>query len=152
DKLPPDDELRIADARRKLLSAAKNLAQRSFREAAIDAVEGQEALWRGAPRAAPPPVAGVEPPLGPAGAGEQKDAEAREAFALTLRLDPNRTLDERRYVPEVIRRSRPPGRSSPGSARSSCAAPARSGSTATRSARHPASFPRCSAATWCGSP
>lgn len=102
DKLPPDDELRIADARRKLLSAAKNLAQRSFREAAIDAVEGQEALWRVTPRAALTLYADLELALGQSRLGEQKDAEAREAFALTLRLDPNRTLDERRYVPEVI--------------------------------------------------
>ena len=102
DRLPPDDELRIADARRKLLSAAKNLAQRSFREAAIDAVEGQEALWRVAPRAALTLYADLELALGQSRLGEQKDAEAREAFALTLRLDPDRTLDERRYVPEVI--------------------------------------------------
>jgi hypothetical protein len=102
DKLPPDDELRISDARRKLLSAAKNLAQRSFREAAIDAVEGQEALWRVAPRAALTLYADLELALGQSRLGEQKDAEAREAFALTLRLDPNRVLDERRYVPEVI--------------------------------------------------
>jgi hypothetical protein len=102
DKLPPDDELRIADARRKLLSAAKNLAQRSFREAAIDAVEGQEALWRVMPRAALTLYADLELALGQSRLGEQKDAEAREAFALTLRLDPSRTLDERRYVPEVI--------------------------------------------------
>jgi hypothetical protein len=102
DQLPPDDEQRITDARRKLLSAAKNLAQRSFREAAIDAVEGQEALWRVAPRAALTLYADLELALGQSRLGEQKDAEAREAFALTLRLDPNRTLDERRYVPEVI--------------------------------------------------
>ncbi len=102
DKLPPDDELRIADARRKLLSAAKDLAQRSFREAAIDAVEGQEALWRVAPRAALTLYADLELALGQSRLGEQKDAEAREAFALTLRLDPARTLDDRRYVPEVI--------------------------------------------------
>jgi hypothetical protein len=102
DKLPPDDDLRIADARHKLLSAAKNLAQRSFREAAIDAVEGQEALWRVTPRAALTLYADLELALGQSRLGEQKDAEAREAFALTLRLDPGRTLDERRYVPEVI--------------------------------------------------
>lgn len=102
DKLPPDDELRIADARRKALSAAKNLAQRSFREAAIDAVEGQEALWRVTPPAALTLYADLELALGQSRLGEQKDAEAREAFALTLRLDPNRSLDERRYVPEVI--------------------------------------------------
>jgi len=102
DKLPADEELRIAEARRKLLSAAKNLAQRSFREAAIDAVEGQEALWRVAPRAALTLYADLELALGQSRLGEQKDAEAREAFALTLRLDPDRMLDERRYVPEVI--------------------------------------------------
>jgi hypothetical protein len=103
DKLPPDDELRIADARRKALSAAKNLTQRSFREAAIDAVEGQEALWRVTPRAITLTLyAELELALGQSRLGEQKDAEAREAFALTLRLDPRRTLDERRYVPEMI--------------------------------------------------
>lgn len=102
DKLPPDDELRIADARRKLQSAVKNLAQRNFREAAIDAVEGQEALWRVTPRAALTLYADLELALGQSRLGEQKDAEAREACALTLRLDPNRMLDERRYVPEVI--------------------------------------------------
>ncbi|HEX8110499.1 MAG TPA: hypothetical protein VF516_22355 [Kofleriaceae bacterium] len=103
DKLPPDDELRIADARRKVRSAAQNLTQRSFREAAIDAVEGQEALWRVTPRAAVLTLyADLELALGQSRLGEQKDAEAREAFALTLRLDPDRTLDERHYVPEVI--------------------------------------------------
>jgi hypothetical protein len=109
DKLPPEDEQRISDARRKLLSAVKNLAQRSFREAAIDAVEGQEALWRVTPSQSTPYglvvltlYADLELALGQSRLGEQKDAEAREAFALTLRLDPNRTLDERRYVPEVI--------------------------------------------------
>jgi len=108
DRLPPEDEQRISDARRKLLSAVKNLAQRSFREAAIDAVEGQEALWRVTPgstaygRAALTLYADLELALGQSRLGEQKDAEAREAFALTLRLDPSRTLDDRRYVPEVI--------------------------------------------------
>jgi hypothetical protein len=102
DKLPPDDEPRLTDARHKLQSAIKNLAQRSFREAAIDAVEGQEALWRVTPHAALALYADLELALGQSRLGEQKDAEAREAFALTHRLDPNRTLDERRYVPEVI--------------------------------------------------
>jgi hypothetical protein len=102
DKLPPDDDLRIAEARKKLLSALKNLAQRSFREAAIDAVEGQESLLRVTPRAAISLYADLELALGQSRLGEQKDGEAREAFALTCRLDPDRTLDERRYVPEVI--------------------------------------------------
>lgn len=102
DKLPPDDELRLADARKKLLSAVKNLAQRSFREAAIDAVEGQESLLRVTPRAALSLYADLEMALGQSRLGEKKDDEAREAFALVHRLDPGRTLDERRYLPEVI--------------------------------------------------
>ncbi|HEY0479771.1 MAG TPA: hypothetical protein VGD37_19760 [Kofleriaceae bacterium] len=102
DKLPPDDELRLDDARRKLASAVKNLAQRNFREAAIDAVEGQESLLRVTPRAAIALYADLALALGQSRLGEKKDAEAREAFALTHRLDPSRTLDERHYVPEVV--------------------------------------------------
>jgi hypothetical protein len=102
DKLPPDDELRIADARKKLASAHKNLAQRSFREAAIDAVEGQESLLRVTPRAALALYADLAMALGQSRLGEKRDVEARDAFALTHRLDPGRTLDERRYLPEVI--------------------------------------------------
>ena len=102
DKLPPDDELRLDDARRKLASAVKNLAQRNFREAAIDAVEGQESLLRVTPRAAIALYADLALALGQSRLGEKKDVEAREAFALTHRLDPSRTLDERHYVPEVV--------------------------------------------------
>jgi hypothetical protein len=102
DKLPPDDELRLEDARKKLASAVKNLAQRSFREAAIDAVEGQESLLRVTPHAAISLYADLALALGQSRLGEQKDAEAREAFGLTYRLDPRRTLDDLHYLPEVI--------------------------------------------------
>ena len=102
DKLPTDDDGRLDVARRKLASASKNLQQRQFREAAIDAVEGQEALLRVMPKAAIALYADLELALGQSRLGEQKDAEAREAFALTRRLDPGRTLDDRHYVPEVI--------------------------------------------------
>lgn len=102
DKLPADDELRIAEARKKLVSAAKNLQQRSFREAAIDAVEGQESLLRVTPSAAIALYADLELALGQSRLGEQKEAEAREAFALARRLDPGRTLDDLHYLPEVI--------------------------------------------------
>ena len=102
DKLPTDDDSRLDVARRKLASASKNLQQRQFREAAIDAVEGQEALLRVMPKAAIGLYADLELALGQSRLGEQKDAEAREAFALTRRLDPGRTLDDRHYVPEVI--------------------------------------------------
>src|SRR5262249_52146452 len=44
DKLPAVEELRIAEAQKKRHAAETNLAQRNFREAAIDAVEGQELL------------------------------------------------------------------------------------------------------------
>ncbi|HMG22584.1 MAG TPA: hypothetical protein VK607_14725, partial [Kofleriaceae bacterium] len=101
DRLPPDDELRIVDARKKLASAVKNLAQRNFREAAIDAVEGQESLLRVTPRTGLALYADLAMALGQSRLGEKKDSEAREAFALVHRLDPNRTLDERRYLPEV---------------------------------------------------
>ncbi|HEX7835976.1 MAG TPA: hypothetical protein VF469_00870 [Kofleriaceae bacterium] len=102
DRLQPDDEPRIEDARKKLASAIKNLAQRSFGEAATDAIEGQESLLRVTPRAALPLYADLALALGQARLGEKKAAEAREAFALTYRLDRNRTLDERHYLPEVI--------------------------------------------------
>ena len=102
DRLPPDDELRIVDARKKLASAVKNLAQRNFREAAIDAVEGQESLLRVTPRTGLALYADLAMALGQSRLGEKKDSEAREAFALVHRLDPNRTLDERRYLPEVV--------------------------------------------------
>jgi hypothetical protein len=102
DKLPPDDELRIIQAQRKRLSAEQNLAQRNFREAAIDAVEGQELLLRVTPRAAIALYADLALALGQSRLGEKKDAEAREAFALTHRLDPSRTLDDLHYLPEVV--------------------------------------------------
>jgi hypothetical protein len=102
DKLPPDDEMRLADARKKLASAIKDLRQRNFREAAIDAVEGQESLLRVTPHAAMSLYADLALALGESRLGEQKDAEAREAFALTYRLDPRRTLDDLHYLPEVV--------------------------------------------------
>jgi len=102
DKLPPDDELRITQAQRKRQSAEQNLAQRSFREAAIDAVEGQELLLRVTPRAAIALYADLALALGQSRLGEQKEAEAREAFALAYRLDPTRTLDDLHFLPEVV--------------------------------------------------
>ena len=102
DKLPPDDELRITEARRKLASAEQNLQQRNFREAANDAVEGQELLLRVTPRAALGLYADLALALGQSRLGEKKDAEAREAFGLTCRLDPRRTLDDLHYLPEVV--------------------------------------------------
>jgi hypothetical protein len=102
DKLPPDDELRLAEAQKKLVAAEQNLAQRNFREAAIDAVEGQELLLHVTPHAAISLYADLALALGLSRLGEKKDAEAREAFALTVRLDPNRTLDDLHFLPEVI--------------------------------------------------
>lgn len=102
DKLPAVDELRIADAQKKRRAAAANLAQRNFREAAIDAVEGQELLLHVTPRAAIALYADLALALGQSRLGEKKDAEAREAFALTYRLDPQRTLDDLHYLPEVV--------------------------------------------------
>jgi hypothetical protein len=102
DKPPADDDLRIAAAQKKRLSAELNLAQRNFRETAIDAVEGQELLLHVTPRAAIPLYADLALALGQSRLGEKKNAEAREAFALTYRLDPHRTLDDLHYLPEVI--------------------------------------------------
>jgi hypothetical protein len=114
DKLPPDDELRITQAQRKRLSAEQNLAQRNFREAAIDAVEGQELLLRVTPRAAIALYADLALALGQSRLGEQKEAEAREAFALTYRLDPTRTLDDLHYLPEVVQSFEAAKKVSPG--------------------------------------
>jgi len=102
DKLPAVDELRISDAQKKRRAAEANLAQRNFREAAIDAVEGQELLLHVTPRAAIALYADLALALGQSRLGEKKDAEAREAFALTYRLDPQRTLDDLHYLPEVV--------------------------------------------------
>jgi hypothetical protein len=102
DKLPPDDEVRLAEARKKQQSAEQNLQLRNFREAAIDAVEGQELLLRVTPRAAVGLYADLALALGQSRLGEKKDAQAREAFALTYRLDPHRTLDDLHYLPEVV--------------------------------------------------
>lgn len=102
DKPPADDELRIAAAQKKRLSAELNLAQRNFRETAIDAVEGQELLLHVTPRAAISLYADLALALGQSRLGEKKNAEAREAFALTYRLDPHRTLDDLHYLPEVV--------------------------------------------------
>lgn len=102
DRLPTDDEARLAEARKKLASAVKNLRLRSFREAAIDAVEGQESLLRVTPRAAISLYAELELALGQSRLGEQKDGDARDAFTLSRRLDPSRTLDDLHYLPEVI--------------------------------------------------
>ena len=102
DKPPADDELRIAGAQKKRQSAELNLAQRNFREAAIDAVEGQELLLHVTPRAAISLYADLALALGQSRLGEKKNTEARDAFALTYRLDPRRTLDELHYLPEVV--------------------------------------------------
>src|SRR6185503_19993040 len=99
---PLDDEVRLAEARRKRENAEDNLAQRNFREAAIDAVEGQELLLHVTPRKALALYADLALALGQSRLGEKKDAEAREAFALCYRLDPRRTLDELHYLPEVV--------------------------------------------------
>jgi hypothetical protein len=102
DKLPPDDEFLLIAAQRKRIAAEQNLAQRSFREAAIDAVDGQEILLRVTPRTAISLYADLAFALGQSRLGEKRDAEAREAFALTYRLDPHRTLDDLHYLPEVM--------------------------------------------------
>jgi len=102
DKPPADDELRLAGAQKKRLAAELNLAQRNFREAAIDAVEGQELLLHVTPRAAIALYADLALALGQSRLGEKKNTEARESFALTRRLDPRRTLDELHYLPEVV--------------------------------------------------
>ena len=102
DKLPPDDEFLLIAAQRKRIAAEQNLAQRDFREAAIDAAEGQEILLRVTPRTAISLYADLAFALGQSRLGEKRDAEAREAFALTYRLDPHRTLDDLHYLPEVI--------------------------------------------------
>jgi hypothetical protein len=102
DKPPADDELRIAGAQKKRQSAELNLAQRNFREAAIDAVEGQELLLHVTPRAAISLYADLALALGQSRLGEKKNTDARDAFALTYRLDPRRTLDELHYLPEVV--------------------------------------------------
>jgi len=102
DPPPVDDEPRLAEARRKKENAETNLAQRNFREAAIDAVEGQELLLHVTPRKALALYADLALALGQSRLGEKKDAEAREAFALCYRLDPRRTLDELHYLPEVV--------------------------------------------------
>jgi hypothetical protein len=102
DAPPLDDEARILDALARRKSAEHNLAQRNFREAAIDAVNGQQLLLHVTPRKALALYADLALALGQSRLGEQKDAEAREAFALTYRLDPRRTLDELHYLPEVV--------------------------------------------------
>lgn len=102
DKLPPDDEFLLIAAQRKRIAAEQNLAQRDFREAAISAVDGQEILLRVTPRTAISLYADLAFALGQSRLGEKRDAEAREAFALTHRLDPHRTLDDLHYLPEVI--------------------------------------------------
>jgi hypothetical protein len=102
DAPPLDDEARIQDALARRKSAEQNLAQRNFREAAIDAVNGQQLLLHVTPRKALALYADLALALGQSRLGEQKDAEAREAFALTYRLDPRRTLDELHYLPEVV--------------------------------------------------
>ncbi len=102
DRPPLDDEVRLADAQRKRQAAEQNLAQRNFREAAINAVEGQELLLHVTPRVALSLYADLALALGQSRLGEKKDAEARESFALTYRLDPRRTLDDLHYLPEVV--------------------------------------------------
>lgn len=99
---PRDDVRRIAEAQRKRQSAEQNLALHNFREAAIDAVEGQELLFRVEPRAAITLYADLALALGRSQLAENKDAPAQAAFALTYRLDPRRTLDELRYTWEVV--------------------------------------------------
>jgi len=114
DKLPAVDEQRIADAQKKRHAAEVNLAQRNFREAAIEAVEGQELLLHVTPRAAIALYADLALALGQSRLGEKKDTEAREAFALTYRLDPQRSLDDLHYLPEVVQAFEAAKQTSPG--------------------------------------
>ncbi|HET7501704.1 MAG TPA: hypothetical protein VFK02_11890, partial [Kofleriaceae bacterium] len=102
DRLPPDDEPRLAEAQKKRQAAEHNLTQRNFREAAINAREGQELLLHVTPARAISLYADLALALGQSRLGEKKDAEAREAFALTFRLDPGRTLDDLHFLPEVV--------------------------------------------------
>ena len=114
DAPPLDDENHLQDAQRKRKTAEANLAQRNFGEAAVDAIEGQEILLHVTPRKALALYADLALALGQARLGEKKDAEAREAFALTYRLDPRRTLDELHYLPEVIQLFEAARRTTPG--------------------------------------
>jgi hypothetical protein len=102
DAPPLDDEAQLQKAQAKRKAAEANLLQRNFREAAIDAVDGQEFLLHVTPRKALTLYADLALALGQSRLGEKRDAEAREAFALTYRLDPRRTLDELHYLPEVV--------------------------------------------------
>jgi len=48
-------------------------------------------------------VRGRRVPPGLAYLGEQKPIDAAAAFVLAKKLDPSRTVDEARFVPEVVR-------------------------------------------------
>jgi hypothetical protein len=102
DAPPLDDDVHLQDAQRKRRAAETDLAQRNFSDAARDAMEGQEILLHVTPRKALTLFADLALALGQARLGEKRNAEAREAFALTYRLDPRRTLDELHYLPEVV--------------------------------------------------
>jgi hypothetical protein len=102
DRLPLEDEGRLTEAQRKRTAAEQNLLARDFAAAAKDAHDGQVILQNVNPRVARSLYADLGLALGQALLGDKKDAQARESFALTYRLDPRRTLDELHYLPEVV--------------------------------------------------
>ena len=100
----PDDPdaVNIGRARDARARAEEALRQFNNRLALDIARDGQADLLYVAPQIAVKPYADLQLIVGVAHANEGRIPDATVAFALVHRLDPSRTLDPARYVPEVL--------------------------------------------------
>lgn len=97
----PDAD-RLVRARKAEREAMAELDNGRFPEADASAKRGQEELLRVTPTQAVELYAHLAFVRGKALLGNRKDAEARDQFSLSQRLDPSRPLDTMREPPDVV--------------------------------------------------
>jgi len=103
DRLDDLDAERVA---RALVALAKAQAQNGafdYKAAIADARDGQSELLNVTPSVAVKPYADLAFVLGVALHNDQRAADAKLAFALNHRLDPSRTVDPTRVVPDLVK-------------------------------------------------
>jgi hypothetical protein len=102
DKLDDPDVDRITRARAAKAKAEAQILGFDFKAAITDARDGQSELLYVTPSRATAVYADLAFVLGKALHNDQRLAEAKIAFAHAHRLDPSRTLDPTRVVPDIV--------------------------------------------------
>ncbi|HEY4240244.1 MAG TPA: hypothetical protein VGM88_10525 [Kofleriaceae bacterium] len=103
DPLGDSEELpRVTEARELLARADAAVARFELRDVPATIADAQQKLLAVSPRLATPVYADAMLLLGQVYLAERQTTDATAAFALVHRLDPTRTLDPAKYVPEVI--------------------------------------------------